>query len=74
MKELKLDLREMNKLYQERFNGQDLITLDELLGDYEDLISEVERLEREIKDMEQDIEDNYEPKKEDYGVYDRDFI
>lgn len=74
MKELKLDLREMNKLYQERFKNQDLITLDELLGDYEDLVWKVESLEEELRDLENKIEEDYEPKKIDYEIYDRDFI
>ena len=60
MNELLLDIRNQNEWVKERFKNKDIITLEELLGDYQDLISEVEHLEEKIKDMEQDIEENYE--------------
>lgn len=52
MKELKVDLREMNRWFRERFPNKDLITLEELLSDYENLILEEEhRKEKEIEEQ-----------------------
>ena len=57
--ELKIDLRECNKWYQDRFPNKDLITINQLLGDYESLIDEVKELEERIRDLETDIDNNY---------------
>ena len=75
MDELLFDLRKQNDWIKERFANKDLITLDELLGDYEDLISENEHLQEEIRDMEENIRDYYNPKSpyEIYGVSENDF-
>lgn len=55
MKELKVDLREMNRWFRERFPNKDLITLDELLSDYENLILDEElRKEEELKSEQRD--------------------
>lgn len=55
MKELKVDLREMNRWFRERFPNKDLITLEELLSDYENLILEEERRkEEELKSEQRD--------------------
>lgn len=55
MKELKVDLREMNRWFRERFPNKDLITLEELLSDYENLILEEEhRKEEELKSEQRD--------------------
>lgn len=59
--DLKFDIREWNKWFKERFPKKDLITLKELLSDYEDALFEIEDLRSQIKDLEQDIEDNYKP-------------
>lgn len=53
MKELKVDLREMNRWFRERFPNKDLITLEELLSDYENLILEDERRKEEESKSEQ---------------------
>ena len=59
MKELKIDIRNENEYIRNRFKGVDLISLEDLLNEFENLIFEVERLEERIEDLEQDIEDNY---------------
>lgn len=61
MDELLFDLRKQNDWIKERFANKDLITLEDLLADYEDLIFENEELNNQIKDLEQDIQDNYKP-------------
>lgn len=58
--ELLINLKEQNRWISERFPKKDLITIDELMSDYEDLIGEVEHLEEEIKDIKQDRDDNFE--------------
>lgn len=57
--DFKIDLRNCNKWYKDRFPNKDLITISELLGDYESLIDEVKELEERIRDLETDIENNY---------------
>lgn len=71
MKELKIDLREMNRWFKERFPNKDLITFQELLSDYEELIFDKERLEEEIKKLEN--KEDFDSSQE-YGISDRDFI
>ena len=46
--------------FQERFPNKNFISIDDLIGDYENLIDEVENLKAMIKNLEKDIEDNYE--------------
>lgn len=69
--DIKIDLRECNRWIRDRFPKKDLITIDELLGDYEDLISEVDHLEEEIRDLKQDMEENYRPLPPDPDPYER---
>ena len=57
--ELLINLKEQNSWIQDRFPKKDLITLDELMSDYEDLIAEVERLQEEIEDFKQDRDENF---------------
>ena len=73
--EILLDIRNWNRWLKDRFPKKDIISLDELLSDYEDLISEVEHLEEELHDLEQNLEDNYKPisKYTQFGVSERDF-
>lgn len=56
---IKIDLRDANQWIQDRFPNRDLITFEELLGDYESLIAEKEEIEEAKKDLETDIENNY---------------
>lgn len=76
MKELKIDLREMNRWFRERFPNKDLITFEDFLSDYEELIFDKERLEETIKNLEENIEENYIqiPKNIQYNISDKDFI
>lgn len=57
MKELKIDLREMNRWFKDRFPNKDLITFEELLTDYEELILDVERQEEEKNERQATIDD-----------------
>ena len=75
MEEVMLDLRGCAKSIQERFKNKDFVSLDEVIGSFEDALYEIECLEEEKKDLEDDIRDNYKPipLSEMYGVSDRDF-
>lgn len=59
MKEIKIDLREMNRWFQERFSNKDLITFEELLSDYENLIFENEHLQEEFEEYKEFVKDNF---------------
>lgn len=61
MNEIYLDIRGWNDWFKKRFEGKDCISLEELLGDYENLIFEKDRLEEIIEDIERDKKDNYKP-------------
>lgn len=61
IKDLKFDIRDWNSWIKNRHTNKDLITIKELLDDYENLIMENEELEDKIKELEKDIEDNYKP-------------
>lgn len=50
-----LDTRTWNSWMKDRFLEKDFITLDELLGDYEDLIFELEKYEKDKSEDESDI-------------------
>jgi len=56
---IKIDLRDVNQWIQDRFPNRDLITFEELLGDYESLITELREIEESKRDLETDIENNY---------------
>lgn len=74
-KELLFDIREWDNMYKVRLPKKDLVTLEEILNDYEDALFEINELEEQIKMLEQDIEDNYKPLSpyEMYGISERDF-
>lgn len=57
MKELKIDLREMNRWFKDRFPNKDLITFEEFLADYEELILDAERQEEEQIEKQATIDD-----------------
>lgn len=57
MKELKIDLREMNRWFRDRFPNKDLITFEEFLADYEELILDTERRQEEEIERQATIDD-----------------
>ena len=61
MEDLRFDIRTWCDDIKERFKDQDLVSINELLSDYEEALYEIKRLKKEIKDIKQDIEDNYKP-------------
>ncbi len=70
-KDLIIDLRKCNKWIRKRFPNKDIVSLDDLFGDYEELIDEVDNLEEEIRDLKQDMEENYKPLPPDPDPYER---
>lgn len=69
--DLIIDLRKCNKWIRKRFPNKDIVSLDDLFGDYEELIDEVDHLEEEIRDLKQDMEENYRPLPPDPDPYER---
>lgn len=60
LNEMMIDLRKCNKWFQDRFPNKDVITIDNLLSDYEDLIWENDELRDEIKHLEEDDDSGYD--------------
>lgn len=71
LENFKLDLRGCNKWFQDRFPNKDMVSIEELIGDYEDLIDEVKYLNQELSDMERDRDENYTPLPPDPDPYER---
>lgn len=57
MENIMIDIRGYGFL-EKRFKNKDIITLEELLSDYEDLTLDVERLEEEIRDLKNTSEED----------------
>lgn len=57
MKNIYIDTKESLVLH--RVFKKDLVSLEEILSDYEDLLLEVEYLNEKVEDLEQDIRENY---------------
>lgn len=67
MNEVLINIKGWNTGVNERFKNKDLITLEELLNDYEDLISDYKNLEEELNDMKTYKEDDFdEARADDY--------
>lgn len=54
--DIKFDIREWNEWIKRRYPNKDMISLSDLLSDYEDAILEIEELEDKIKSLENDGE------------------
>lgn len=75
---LKIDLRNMDELIKDRFPNKDLVTVDELIGDYTEALWEMQNDKEHIRDIERELEDNYvnTPDEDPYevrGISPRDF-
>lgn len=75
MDELLIDLRKQDETIAERFFDKDIITLEELLSDYEDLIYENAQLQEELDTLKENVRDYYTEKSpySVYGVSENDF-
>lgn len=51
----------IKKPYFMKFPNKDLITIDELISEYEELWDDYNRLEEQFEDFKQDVNDNYKP-------------
>lgn len=60
MENIYIDLRTQNKWIQEIFEGQDMASVEELLGKVEDLYDSLKYVKEEYEQFKQDVEDNYE--------------
>lgn len=65
MEEVYINIKDMNecnfkKYLQEQFK-KDIVSINEILGLFEDLKDDYDSLEEEFEDFKQDVEDNYKP-------------
>lgn len=68
MDKIYIKAEDVNKWISKYFNGQDLVSVDYLIGIIEELDDEVERLNKELEDTKQNYEDNYK-QISDYELY-----
>lgn len=63
---------------KDRFRNQDLITIDELIGELDDVLYELKSTKEELEEKEEYYQSNYKPRWKDeyqlYGVSEKDFI
>ena len=68
MDKIYIKAEDVNKWISKYFNGQDVVSVDYLIGIIEELDDEVERLNKELEDTKQNYEDNYK-QISDYELY-----
>ena len=68
MDKIYIKSEDVNKWISKYFDGQDVVSVDYLIGIIEELDEEVERLNKELKDTKQNYEDNYK-QISDYELY-----
>jgi predicted nuclease with TOPRIM domain len=61
MENIYIDLRQENKWIRERLNNKDMISISDLMDEFENLLYELEEVQEEFKNFKSDVEDNYEP-------------
>ena len=62
MKDVKIDLREMNRRFKERLTKIEIITFNKLFSDYEKLIFKNEHLKEEFEEYKDFVKDNFTQK------------
>lgn len=60
MKEVYIKVKDLSWV-NERFTNRDIVTLEEIISDYQDVLGMLDGFEEELEDLKQDIEDNYRP-------------
>ena len=68
MDKIYIKAEDVNKWISKHFNGQDIVSVDYLLGIIEELDSEVERLNEELENTKTYYQDNYR-QISDYEMY-----
>lgn len=68
MDKIYIKAEDVNKWISKYFNGQDVVSVDYLIGIIEELDEELERLNKELEDTKQNYEDNYK-QISDYELY-----
>lgn len=61
MENIYIDLRQENKWIRERLNNKDMISINDLMDEFEDLLFELEGVQEELKEFKNEVEENYEP-------------
>lgn len=60
MENIYIDLRQENKWIRERLSNKDMISISDLMDEFENLLYELEEVQEEFKNFKRDVEDNYE--------------
>lgn len=63
MEEIMINIKEWNSILNKKYKDKDLISLEDLIADYENALGEIEELEDKIKELqnpEEYEEDRYE--------------
>lgn len=60
MENIYIDLRQENKWIRERLNNKDMISISDLMDEFENLLYELEGVQEELKEFKNEVEENYE--------------
>lgn len=60
MENIYIDLRQENKWIRERLNNKDMISINDLMDEFENLLYELEGVQEELKEFKNEVEENYE--------------
>jgi len=76
MEDIYVDLRTQSVWIQKEFEGQDIVSIEELLEKISDLRSELDETKTDFEIFKQDVEDNYKRVsiEEQLDITDKDFI
>ena len=69
-------IRKLEAITMTNYNATDMVSVEQLVDMLSDMIIEYDRLEEDKEDLENDLENNYQriENKDQYEIYDRDFI
>lgn len=75
MEDVYIDIGGQDQCIRKYFPNKDIVSINELIGVFEDLDNEVGVLNEQLEDLKQDIQDNYKPIShwEEYGISEEDF-
>ena len=75
MEHIYIDMREQGFVLSRYFKNKDMVSVEDVLTEFEEIIDELENLKEEFDEYKRDVEDNYKPipMSEHLGIDDTDF-
>lgn len=75
MENIYIDMREQGHTLSNYFKNKDLVSVEDILTEFEQVIDDKEALQEKFDDFKRDVEDNYKPISyaEQVGFNERDF-